>query len=188
MSKLRMLSRMLRKGRFMFIISGGDRARYMSRKGLVRGMGENVWFQPRALPNDPNLIRFHNNIVVASGVTFVAHDVINLMIGRKNGVRLPVNEDCIDVLDDVFIGSGSVILPGVRIGPRAIIAAGTVVTKDVPPDSIVGGVPAKRLGDFSELEAQRLADAGRFDGMTRAQIDDVLWERFDAARDSAVTR
>ena len=184
MSKLRMLSRMLKKGRFMFIISGGGRARYMSRKGLVRGMGENVWFQPRALPNDPNLIRFHN-IVVASGVTFVAHDVINLMIGKKNGVRLPVNEDCIEVMDDVFIGSGSVILPGVRIGPRAIIAAGTVVTKDVPPDSIVGGVPAKRLGEFSVLEAQRLADAGRFDGMTRAQIDDALWERFDAARESA---
>ena len=169
MSKLRMLSRMLRKGRFMFIISGGDRARYMSRKGLVRGMGENVWFQPRALSNDPHLIRFHNNIVVASGVTFVAHDVINLMIGRKNGVRLPVNEDCIEVLDDVFIGSGSVIL-------RAIVAAGSVVTKDVPPDSIVGGVPVKRLGEFSELEAQRLADVGRFDGMTRAQIDDALWE------------
>ena len=52
MSKLRMLSRMLRKGRFMFIISGGDRARYMSRKGLVRGMGENVWFQPRAIADD----------------------------------------------------------------------------------------------------------------------------------------
>lgn len=181
MSKLRTLSRMLRKGRFMFIISGGDRARYMSRKGLIRGMGENVWFQPRALSNDPNLIRFHNNIVVASGVTFVAHDVINLMIGRKNGVRLPVNEDCIEVLDDVFIGSGSVIL-------RAIGAAGSVVTKDVPPDSIVGGVPVKRLGEFSELEAQRLADVGRFDGMTRAQIDDALWERFDAARESAVAR
>ena len=75
-----------------------------------------------------------------------------------------------------------------RIGPRAIIAAGSVVTKDVPPDSIVGGVPAKRLGEFSDLEAQRLADAGRFDGMTRALIDDVLWERFDAARESAVTR
>ena len=56
------------------------------------------------------------------------------------------------------------------------------MTKDVPPDSIVGGVPAKRLGDFSDLEAQRLADAGRFDGMTRTQIDDALWKRFDAAR------
>lgn len=88
----------------------------------------------------------------------------------------------------MFIGSGSVILPGVRIGPRAIIVAGTVVTKDVPPDSIVGGVPAKRLGDFSDLEAQRLADAGRFDGMTRAQIDAALWERFDAAREPAFAR
>lgn len=188
MSKLRMLSQMLKRDRFMFIIGGGDRAQYMSRKGLVRGMGENVWLQPRALPSDPNLMRFRNNIVVASSVAFVAHDVINLMIGTKNGVRLPVNEDCIEVLDDVFIGSGSVILPGVRIGPRAIIAAGTVVTKDVPPDPIVGPARAKRLGDFSVLEAQRLADAERFDGMTRTQIDDALWERFDAARESAVAR
>ena len=80
------------------------------------------------------------------------------------------------------------IPPGVRIGPRAIIAAGSVVTKDVPPDSIVGGVPVKRLGEFSELEAQRLADVGRFDGMTRTRIDDALWERFDAARESASAR
>lgn len=45
--------------------------------------------------------------------------------------------------NDVWIGIRSIILPGVRIGEGTIVGAGAVVTKDVPPWSIVGGVPAK---------------------------------------------
>lgn len=47
------------------------------------------------------------------------------------------------VNDDVWIGFGATILSGIRIGQGAVIAAGAVVTKDVPPYAIVGGVPAK---------------------------------------------
>ena len=47
------------------------------------------------------------------------------------------------VLDDVWIGYGATIMSGVTIGQGAIVAAGSLVTKDVPPYSIVGGVPAK---------------------------------------------
>lgn len=45
--------------------------------------------------------------------------------------------------DDVWLGSGAIITDGVHIGKGAVIAAGAVVTKDVPPHSVVGGVPAK---------------------------------------------
>ena len=45
--------------------------------------------------------------------------------------------------DDVWIGANAVILPGVHIGNHCVVAAGAVVTKDVPPHSLVGGVPAK---------------------------------------------
>ncbi len=48
--------------------------------------------------------------------------------------------------DDVLIGSAATVLPGVRIGYGAIVAAGAVVTADVPPYSIVGGVPAREIG------------------------------------------
>ncbi|MBN2331322.1 MAG: acyltransferase [Candidatus Aenigmarchaeota archaeon] len=48
----------------------------------------------------------------------------------------------IAVEDDVFIGAGAIILPGVRIGKGSVIAAGAVVTKDVPRYTVVGGVPA----------------------------------------------
>lgn len=49
--------------------------------------------------------------------------------------------------DDVWLGAGSTVLAGVTIGSGAIIAAGSVVTKDVPRLAIVGGVPAKKIGD-----------------------------------------
>jgi len=56
-------------------------------------------------------------------------------------------EEQVQVGDYVFIGPRSIILPGVKIGKGAIVAAGAVVTKDVPDFAIVGGIPAKVIGE-----------------------------------------
>ena len=53
--------------------------------------------------------------------------------------------------DHVWIGMNAIILPGVTIGRGAVIAAGAVVSKDVPPMTVVGGVPAKPLRQVAEL-------------------------------------
>ena len=52
--------------------------------------------------------------------------------------------------NDVWIGDRALILPGVHVGDGSIIAAGAVVTKDVPPHSIVAGVPARKIRDRFE--------------------------------------
>lgn len=56
-------------------------------------------------------------------------------------------EEPVEIGDYVFIGPRAIILPGVKIGKGAIIAAGAVVTKDVPEFALVGGVPAKVIGE-----------------------------------------
>ena len=57
----------------------------------------------------------------------------------------PWTEKTVTIGRDVWVGAGSIILPGVTIGDGCVVAAGSVVTKDVPPGSVVGGVPAKLI-------------------------------------------
>jgi acetyltransferase-like isoleucine patch superfamily enzyme len=59
----------------------------------------------------------------------------------------------IHIEDGVWLGSRVVVLPGVRIGHGAVVAAGAVVTRDVVPDTLVGGVPAKLVRDLAAADA-----------------------------------
>lgn len=61
----------------------------------------------------------------------------------------------IDVKDDVFIGANTTILTNVTIGSNVIIAAGSLVNKDVPDGKIVAGVPAKVIGEVDDLAVER---------------------------------
>lgn len=74
-------------------------------------------------------------------------------IGDVDYAGLGANLECI-IEDDVWIGYGSILLTGVRVGRGAIVAAGSVVTRDVPSYAIVAGNPARVLGNrFSPEEA-----------------------------------
>jgi len=63
-----------------------------------------------------------------------------------------VIKEPVEVGDYVFIGPRAIILPGIKIGKGAVVAAGAVVTKDVPDFKIVGGVPAKEIGERENKE------------------------------------
>lgn len=87
---------------------------------------------------------------IAEEVTFllnIDHPVdrisTNPLLLKKGNVNCIVSKGDIIIGDDVWLGYRSVIMSGITIGQGAIIAAGSVVTKDVPPYSIVAGVPAK---------------------------------------------
>ena len=65
-------------------------------------------------------------------------------------VEQGITAEGIEVADDVWIGAGAILTDGIRIGKGAVIAAGAVVTQDVPPHTVVGGVPARVINRIDE--------------------------------------
>ncbi len=87
------------------------------------------------------------------------HDWKNAMEGKSYPTKGDTN-----IENDVWIGYGSIIMPGVRIGHGSIIAANTTVTKDVEPYSIVGGNPGKLIRKrFSDSDIARLLEISWWD-------------------------
>jgi galactoside O-acetyltransferase len=95
-------------------------------------------------------IRASGGVTIGNGVLIASHVVIT---SRAHPVELPrygVTEDAPVVIeDDVWIGAGAIVLPGVTIGRGAIVAAGAVVTRAVAPGKIVAGVPAAPRRDLT---------------------------------------
>jgi acetyltransferase-like isoleucine patch superfamily enzyme len=95
-------------------------------------------------------IRAGGGVSIGNRVLIASHVVIT---SRAHPVALPrwgVTDDRpIVIEDDVWVGAGAIVLPGVTIGRGSVIAAGAVVTRSVPPMSVVGGMPARPLRDNS---------------------------------------
>jgi acetyltransferase-like isoleucine patch superfamily enzyme len=83
-----------------------------------------------------------NHVNLAQGITVTALNH-NFSDPDKLIDEQGISTAAVHIGDDVWIGANAVVLPGVTIGNHCVIAAGAVVTKDVPANSIVGGVPAK---------------------------------------------
>jgi len=109
--------------------------------------------------SEPWLISFGDNVYVTAGVQFITHDGGTLIL-RKEIPDLEWTAP-ITVGNDVYLGVRALILPGVTIGNRCIIAAGSVVTRDVPQNSVVGGVPARRISSVDEyMEKMKVKSLG----------------------------
>lgn len=192
------ISRIWYSLRLCLIPSANKRAQYMKSKKIFYQMGANVSIESRKIPLYPQLIKFHNNIVVASDVSFVTHDAIHgvmnryLQSGQTTATEAQIQENvgCIEIMDNVFIGAGSKILNGVRIGPNVVIGAGSLVTQDIPPNSVAVGIPAKVIGSFDALCDKRRSSnqypkEWRPVGLvTSDALVNHLWEAFEKERNS----
>lgn len=141
----------------MYLISNAEkRTKLLIKKNVFKSVGDNFFFQPRVIPDEPKLISFGNNVSVASGVTFVTHDVIDKVLNKMDyNFTFYYNCAPIKVGNNVFIGCNVTILPNIKIGNNVIIAAGSIVTKDIPDNSVVGGNPAKIISTFEEYVNNR---------------------------------
>ena len=90
-------------------------------------------------------ITFGDHVVVGHGVSFITAEHSLGGAARRAG---KVHGHPILIEDGVWVGANSTILPGVTVGRGAVIAAGTVVNKDVPANAVVAGIPSKTIKEL----------------------------------------
>lgn len=142
-----------------FLRSGKKRAAYLKKHHVLGGIGENCYFGPSRVPLYPELIKLHNNVIVHGKTMIVPHDMVNVFLKRAvPGEDFGSNErlGCIEIMDNVYIAADTRINPNVKINKNCIISAGSVVTQDIPENSVVAGNPAKVIGRFDMFVASRL--------------------------------
>ena len=102
--------------------------------------------------SEPFLIRIGDRVLITAGVRFVTHDGAVWPFRRQ----LPKIDRIAPIVigDDCFIGMNAIILPGVTIGDSSVVGAGAVVNRDVPPRTIVAGVPARPVCTIDEYFAK----------------------------------
>ena len=159
------------------------RADYIKKHNIFRNMGNNCMTMFRKIPLYPKLISFGDNVWIASGVSFVTHDVIHRMLNNVDEMNVfQEHMGCIEIKDNVFVCSNTTILSNVSIGPNAIIAAGSLVNKNVPPNSVVGGVPARYICNLDDLINKRknvaTIEIKRGTGGLDTETVEAYWNRF----------
>lgn len=117
-------------------------------------IGNNVQFGDYC--NVASNVHFGNNILMAGRVSFVGRQDHTFSIPGKTIWQGERGDNGTTIIEnDVWIGTASIIMSGITIGIGSIIAAGSVVTKDVPPCEIWGGVPAKKIRDRFKSEEEK---------------------------------
>lgn len=120
-------------------------------KSLGVKMGVNVNFygmKPGMFSTEPWLITLGDNVYITADNQFITHDG-GTLICRKDIPDLEITKPIV-VGSDVYIGVRCIIMPGVHIGNRVIIGAGSIVTKDIPDNSVAVGVPARVVKSVDE--------------------------------------
>jgi len=116
----------------------------LEKKGLKLGNNVDIIGPFFIDPSHCYLISIGNNCTLCPNVRLIAHDAsTKKILGYTKIGKIDIKENC-------FIGDSVIILPGVTIGPNSIVGAGAVVTKNVPPGTIVAGNPAKVISSIEE--------------------------------------
>jgi acetyltransferase-like isoleucine patch superfamily enzyme len=149
---LRKIWNVLKRNITYYVICRGNKVRYLRRLGVKVGVGCDLLNHVDHYGSEPWLIELGNHITLTEGVMLITHDASSRLFRHKLPGSSPYGNrfGTIVIHDECFIGVNAIILPGVSIGPRSIVGAGSVVTKDVPPDTVVAGVPSHTICTLNE--------------------------------------
>jgi acetyltransferase-like isoleucine patch superfamily enzyme len=153
---VRLKKRIMKKAHDLLVMSSYDDftiADFFRQQGAE--IGEHSRIMIRSLGQEPYLIKIGNHCSISSGVIFVNHDGGGWIFTEEIPSLQRFGK--IEIKDNCFLGINCTILPGVTIGPNAVIGAGSVVTKDVPPNSVACGNPARVVKTTEQYKNKILA-------------------------------
>ena len=138
---------------FVYIFFRINRVRCSRYLGVSIGSESQIYGNTPAMwGSEPFLIKIGSGVHITEGCRFITHDGGTLIL-RKYTPDLELTFPII-VGDDVYIGIRSIIMPGVRIGNNVIIGANSVVTKDVPDNSVCVGSPARVIKSVDQYHKE----------------------------------
>ncbi len=146
---------------YSFLGKNHDKADLCRKSGLFKTYGSGGYWQPDWIPSFPQFVSIGNNVTLAADVRIYEHDMIHRMWdydSNYDGPQVKFKTGDVVIGDNSVIGARSIILYDVKIGKNVVVAAGSVVTKNVPDYAIVGGAPAKIIGDTRDLLKKRLGE------------------------------
>lgn len=123
-------------------------AEYFRKQGAQ--IGEGCSIVPTRLGTEPYLVKIGNHVTIALGVWFITHDG-GTWLFRKEVPDLQAFGPII-IEDNCVIGANAILFSNIRIGKNSIVGAGSVVITDVPPDTIVMGIPARPFGSVAKYK------------------------------------
>ena len=109
-----------------------------------------------------HLVTIGNNVTITNS-TILAHDASTKKTLGYSKIG------CVDIGDDVFIGFGCVVLPGVKIGNKVVVGAGTIISKDVPDNVVIVGNPYRVIDTYDNyMEKNRK-------NLERGPVSDIVF-------------
>jgi acetyltransferase-like isoleucine patch superfamily enzyme len=112
---------------------------------------------------EPYLISIGKHVGVAKDVVFMTHDGGTRVFREQERYRKVIKYGRINILDNCVIGQRATIMPGVTIGPNSVVAAGSVVSRNVPANTLVAGNPAKPVMSIEQYAEWALAATPDYD-------------------------
>jgi acetyltransferase-like isoleucine patch superfamily enzyme len=157
-----------------------DPVAFFRSKGAYIGKNVSIYGATRhTLGSEPYLVSIDDGATISHDVDFITHD---------GGLRVIRDEypgayfyAPIRIGAGAFVGAHAVLIPGVTIGERAIVAAGAVVASDVLPATVVAGVPAREIRNIAEYGQSRRDQWVDVSGLSEAEKRAKLVRRFGPA-------
>jgi acetyltransferase-like isoleucine patch superfamily enzyme len=123
-----------------------NRGVYLGAFGKHFSVGARTQFNRNALVDGRGSIRIGNDVLVGPGAQLISYQ------HRFESLEVSINQQGLEageivIEDDVWIGAGAIVLAGITIGRGSVVGAGAVVTRSCPPYSILGGIPARIIGE-----------------------------------------